>query len=97
MRRTSVDVIREHLRMQQVYNVLLRYGYDATLNQSELLGRARHSMQSWVWGLPKGWERPSTAVTLRLMLEELGPTYVKVGQIVSSQASALPVAWAMEL
>ena len=55
MRRTTVDVFREHLRMQQVYNVLLRYGYDATLNQSELLGRARHSMQSWVWGLPKGW------------------------------------------
>ena len=97
MRRTTVDVFREHLRMQQVYNVLLRYGYDATLNQSELLGRARHSMQSWVWGLPKGWERPSTAVTLRLMLEELGPTYVKVGQIVSSQASVLPAAWAMEL
>jgi len=34
---------------------------------------------------------------LRLMLEELGPTYVKIGQIVSSQASALPVDVAEEL
>ena len=31
------------------------------------------------------------------MLEELGPTYVKIGQIVSSQASVLPADWATEL
>jgi ubiquinone biosynthesis protein len=31
------------------------------------------------------------------MLEELGPTYVKIGQIVSSQASVLPVEVATEL
>ena len=31
------------------------------------------------------------------MLEELGPTYVKIGQIVSSQASMLPTDWATEL
>jgi ubiquinone biosynthesis protein len=31
------------------------------------------------------------------MLEELGPTYVKMGQIVSSQASVIPVEWEVEL
>ena len=97
MRRSSLDKFRENLRLQQVYNTLLRYGYDAVLNRSDLVGGFRHAMQTWAWRLPKGWEEPDTAVRLRLMLEELGPTYVKIGQIVSSQASALPVEWADEL
>ena len=97
MRRSSLDKFHEDLRLQQVYNTLLRYGYDAVLNRSPFMGGIRHNMQSWVWRLPKGWEEPSTAVKLRLMLEELGPTYVKIGQIVSSQASALPADWATEL
>jgi len=97
VRRSSLDKFREDLRLQQVYNTLLRYGYDAVLNRSPLVGNFRHAMQSWTWRLPKGWEEPGTAVKLRLMLEELGPTYVKIGQIVSSQASVLPVDWATEL
>ena len=97
MRRSSLDRVREDLRLQQVYNTLMRYGYDAVFNRSELVGGFRHAMQSWAWRLPKGWEEPNTAVKLRLMLEELGPTYVKIGQIVSSQASVLPIEWATEL
>jgi ubiquinone biosynthesis protein len=34
---------------------------------------------------------------MRLMLQELGPTYVKLGQIVSSRADTLPQAWETEL
>jgi ubiquinone biosynthesis protein len=97
MRRSSLDKFREDLRLQQVYNTLLRYGYDGVLNHSDFVGGFRHAMQSWVWRMPKGWEEPDTAVKLRLMLEELGPTYVKIGQIVSSQASVLPIDWATEL
>ena len=35
-------------------------------------------------------EIPALPAKIRLMIEELGPTYVKVGQIVSSQASTIP-------
>ena len=97
MRRSSLDRAREDLRLQQVYNTLLRYGYDSALTRAPVLGSVHHAMQTWTWRLPKGWEEPSTAVKLRLLLEELGPTYVKIGQIVSSQASMLPVDWATEL
>ena len=39
----------------------------------------------------------SEPVKVRMMLEELGPTYVKVGQIASSQASVIPEEWEVEL
>ncbi len=97
MRRTSLDRMREDLRLQQVYNTLMRYGMDVVLERTPYVGGFRHGLQRWVWRLPKGWEEPPPAVRLRMMLEELGPTYVKIGQIVSSQASALPVDIAEEL
>jgi ubiquinone biosynthesis protein len=97
VRRTGVDKVRENLRLQQVYNVFLRYGWDFVFSRWGLLGDIRHRLQVWVWGLPADYEPPSTAVKMRLMIEELGPTYVKVGQIVSSQASVIPVEWATEL
>jgi len=54
-------------------------------------------MQAWVWDLQKNLADLSMPVKVRLMLEELGPTYVKMGQIVSSQSSVIPADWAREL
>jgi ubiquinone biosynthesis protein len=39
-------------------------------------------------------EELSLPVKVRLMLQELGPTYVKMGQIISSRAEVLPAEWA---
>jgi ubiquinone biosynthesis protein len=97
MKRNTLDNVRESLRLQQVYNVFLRYGWDLAFQRWRLLGTLRHSMQSWVWQLPDEIEEVTTPVKVRLMLEELGPTYVKMGQIVSSQASVIPAEWEDEL
>ena len=97
MRRSSVDKVRENLRLQQVYNTLLRYGTDVLFDRWPVIGDFRRAMQAWAWGLPKDLEPPTLPVKVRLMLEELGPTYVKVGQIVSSQASTIPSDWEAEL
>lgn len=97
MRRSSLDKVRESLRLQQVYNVFLRYGYDSLFDRWELLADFRHRMQRWVWQLPAEVEPLSQPVKMRMMLEELGPTYVKMGQIVSSQSSVIPDEWEVEL
>jgi ubiquinone biosynthesis protein len=97
MRRSSLDRVREGIRLQQVYNVLARYAWDALFPRWALLNSFRLRMQRWIWQLPQDLETVGTPVKLRMMLEELGPTYVKMGQIVSSQASVLPAATAVEL
>ncbi len=94
---SGIDTLRENLRLQQVYTVMLRYGLDIGFNRLGFLGRWREAMQAWVWNLPKDLEIPPLPTKIRLMIEELGPTYVKVGQIVSSQASNIPPEWAAEL
>ncbi len=97
MRRTSIDRVRENLRLQQVYNVFLRYGWDSAIQSLGPLNAFRRKMQKWIWDLPEEALDIPAPVKVRLMIEELGPTYVKMGQIVSSQASVLPEEWAVEL
>ena len=98
MKRNSIDKARESLRLQQVYNVFLRYGFDVLFDRSETIGDFRRSMQAWIWQIPRDeLESIPLPVKMRMMIEELGPTYVKMGQIVSSQASVVPPEWAVEL
>jgi ubiquinone biosynthesis protein len=98
MKVSTLDKVRESLRLQQVYNTLLRYTWDvAVFDRPGMVGDIHRSMQAWAWDLPEGLEPPSMPVKVRLMLEELGPTYVKMGQIVSSQSMVIPREWEIEL
>ena len=94
---STIDKVRENLRLQQVYNIFVRYGLDIAFERFPIIAAFRHNMQRWVWNLPPDLERPSLPVKVRLMIEDLGPTYVKVGQIVSSQASVIPPEWEEQL
>jgi len=98
MKRSTLDKFRENLRLQQVYNVMLRYGWDvAVYDRYDIVGDFHRTMQRWIWGEPKNLDPIPTPVKVRMMLEELGPTYVKMGQIVSSQSSVIPPEWGVEL
>ncbi len=94
---SAIDTIRENLRLQQVYNVMLRYGLDILFSRFGAVGALRQRMQRWVWNLPDHLDVPALPTKVRLMIEDLGPTYVKVGQILSSQASVIPPDWGAEL
>jgi ubiquinone biosynthesis protein len=94
--RNRVDQIRESLRLQQVYNVFMRYGMDMLFDRG-LLGDFRRFMQEKIYDPPQPLEHLSLPVKTRLMLQELGPTYVKMGQLISSQAQVLPADWETEL
>ena len=94
---SNIDKVRESLRMQQVYNVLVRYAWDDLIQRLGPINTFRRRMQKWIWDLPEEALDIPAPVKLRLLIEELGPTYVKMGQIVSSQSSVLPEEWDREL
>lgn len=95
-RTSSLDQVRESLRLQQIYNTISSYGLDIALDRG-MLGVVRRRMQEFIYqpGVPV--EQLSIPVKVRIMLQELGPTYVKMGQIISSRAEVLPPDWAVEL
>ena len=88
------DRIHERMRLMEIYEVFLRYGADAVFDRG-LAGNVRRALQGWFWS--EHVEPLTTPQKVRLMLEELGPTYVKFGQIISSRADTLPSDWEDEL
>ncbi len=95
-RSSSIDQVRESLRLQQIYNTISSYGLDMALDRGAL-GDFRRRMQGFIYQPGEEVEPLSLPVKVRLMLQELGPTYVKMGQIVSSRAEVLPAEWMHEL
>jgi ubiquinone biosynthesis protein len=86
----------ENVRMDQVYRTIWRYGLDITLAPTAI-GQLRNRVETWLSGQPVYLTGQSTPAKVRLLLQELGPTYVKFGQMVSTQAENLPEEWATEL
>jgi ubiquinone biosynthesis protein len=92
----GLETFNENRRLQQIYGSVLHFAGDALVDRT-VAGRPRRRLQQWIYQLDEVPPRLSTAQRTRIMLEGLGPTYVKLGQIVSSQASTLPDDWRREL
>jgi ubiquinone biosynthesis protein len=81
--------IRSIKRYRQIVRVLFKYGFDnllAYLNLTEFVARWRRLFrrESSVFVEMKQAER------MRLVLEELGPTFIKFGQFLSTRSDLLP-------
>jgi len=94
--RGGIDTIHENRRLQEIYSTVLQFGTESLIDRT-WLGAPRRRLQGWIYRLETPPPELSIATRTRLLMENLGPTYVKLGQIVSSQASTLPDEWRYEL
>lgn len=100
---TSFELLRfskvaeERLRLLRVRQALQVHGIDALFDGDGSIAQFRRRLQTWLWQPETPLVRLQPPVRFRLLLQDLGPTYVKIGQIVSSRARTLPVAWQEEL
>ena len=81
--------IRSIRRYRQIVRVLFKYGFDnllAYLNLTEFVTRWRRLFRRESAVLAE----LSQAARMRLALEELGPTFVKLGQFLSTRADIIP-------
>ncbi len=93
---TQIGGIGESLRLQQIYSTLVHYASESLIDSS-MLGTPRRRMQGWIYRLGGPTPALTQAERTRVLLENLGPTYVKLGQIVSSQSNVLPDDWRYQL
>ena len=83
-------------RLRQIVNILIKYGFDYFVKQLGLTnliskgGKILKLKPSKIALLP-------LPVRVRLALEELGPTFVKLGQILSTRPDLIPLDYIEEL
>jgi len=90
------NAIIENLRMQQVYNVIYATSIDIALADTPV-GELRSWFSRRVIGTPDPVLEANAPERVRLMLQQLGPTYVKIGQMMASRGDVLPAEWVTEL
>jgi ubiquinone biosynthesis protein len=86
--------VRESLRVAHIAWVLLRHGLDEFILAAHLFRPIRffRFLSPFYWG-----SKPPRGVRIRRALEDLGPIYVKFGQILSTRRDLLPDDIALEL
>ena len=85
----------ENIRLQQTYSTISRYIADITVSRTPLIS-FRHAIQRWIYGQKKH-DDLTTPQKVRILLQDLGPTYVKIGQMASSRPELLPAEYIEEL
>ena len=82
------NLILENLRLQQIYEVVYSVTLDAALDPTPV-GRLRRWFTRVVLGEPEPVV-VSGPTRFRELLQQLGPTYVKIGQMIASRSDVLP-------
>jgi len=85
------DFLAHAVRGKEIFSVLARYGF------ADLLDQAEPPASLWRKLLPHPIVSRSTPERVRMAAEELGPTFVKFGQMLSMRPDILPHPFILEL
>jgi len=87
----DIRAVRYVGRLKNIAVTLFRYGFDDVVERLDLPGKVFLEKIHRVDRDLSSWER------IRLALEELGPTFIKIGQIMSLRPDLIPNALILEL
>ena len=94
MIRETVGHLRDLPRYRQILATLVRYGYQDVVAALHLEGLVRPLERVALGDQVPPQDRPRR---LRLVFEDLGPTFVKLGQLLSTRQDLLPESYTNEL
>jgi len=98
MKVTSLrKTIRSTKRLTEIIKVLSRFGFKEfvdDLGLNNFLGSKKDTTVSH--GSEQLYHEDSRPVRMRQVLEKLGPTYIKLGQILATRPDLIPLEWAEE-
>ena len=93
---TDRNVFIENLRLYEVWQTVTGFAQDIAISRTPL-APLRGVGDRLAGSSSAGLDRLSTPAKVRVMLQQLGPTYVKLGQMLGSRGELLPPDWAAEM
>src|SRR5512137_850277 len=88
---------RHAKRYKEILHVLVKYGFGDVVDSLKI---PQHIEIGWqkISGKQTGsTEKLSRPVRVRMAMEELGPTFIKLGQILSTRPDLIPLEYVQEL
>ncbi len=92
----TLDTARDLGRLTEILGVMVRHGFGDTVRRLGLADRLERAGQALHWPIAAELARVEPPAQVRMALEELGPTFVKFGQILAGRADLFGPEWIAE-
>ncbi|MCP1583534.1 ubiquinone biosynthesis protein [Pseudoxanthomonas mexicana] len=94
----TLGTVRDLGRLQDIASVLIRWGFGDMVKRMGMAGVLEKAGRLLHWqAVEEGRLRMDVPTRLRCTLQDLGPTFVKLGQVLATRVDLLPPAWIDEL
>jgi ubiquinone biosynthesis protein len=96
MLRETVGVMRDLPRLHEISSVFIRAGLGDVVRRIGVANLLERAGQILSWGTRADSVRLEPAQRVRIALEELGPTFIKLGQVMATRVDLFPPSWIAE-
>jgi ubiquinone biosynthesis protein len=94
--RETFSAMRDLPRLHQISSVLIRHGLGGFVQRIGIAGMLERAGQMLRFGEATETVRLEPAQRIRIALEELGPTFIKLGQVMATRVDLFPASWIAE-
>jgi len=94
--RETLGIMRDLPRLREITSVFIRYGLGDVVQRSGVAAVFERAGEILHLGATAEALRLEPAERARLALEELGPTFVKLGQVLATRVDVFPYRWITE-
>ncbi len=92
----TISVVRDLPRLHEIASVMIRYGWGDLVRVLGISGVLERAGRVLHWHSTSEISQLEAPVRIRRALEELGPTFVKLGQVLATRVDMFPPHWIAE-
>ena len=92
----TISVVRDLPRLHEIASVMIRYGWGDLVRVLGISGVLERAGRVLHWHSTSEISQLDAPVRIRRALEELGPTFVKLGQLLATRVDMFPPLWIVE-
>jgi ubiquinone biosynthesis protein len=92
----SLGLLKDIGRLRSISQIMVRYGFADLLQRSGVAAQLNKAGESLNWQESGANEQLSAPQRVRLAIQELGPTFIKLGQILATRVDLFDPEWISE-